>query len=288
MEQLLECERLVSCGTHPVREMSTISVAVEDSGTMRLRGWAVGTGNGVEHNFCNTNLLPNIDITVPCRESGYHLESILSLVSFQNVQSLQIGPMELLGPFGAPPTIIAWFRILAQLRKVTFLRMCGLQDPVFWIGLLLPHEFAGATVRFPLLTILELKDVAFQRSAQGADRRHSFDTIHTELTYTDLSGQPFDLLQCLLARKEVHGSLRKLVIERARNFRYNDKLLLEAMHTADVIQWDKREDIVDGTVSSPKFRSVTYHPTFVRPSAENLSWACARSRMVNRMWSGSR
>ncbi|KAI0696614.1 hypothetical protein BC835DRAFT_854725 [Cytidiella melzeri] len=256
LKNVLDNPPLPTYDTTHARELLAISLSVEDSSILRLRGWV--TGENASLAFRDRGSKPIIDITVPCRESQSHLKAVLSLLSLRRVVSLQIGPMDLLGPFGSPSTVIPWFRVFAQLRDVSFLRVCALKDPAFWIGLLLPHESVDGGLRFPALTTLELVDVKFAcpPADTGLDnRRRRSDVLCSELTYANLSGQPVDFLRCMVSRYKKSGNrLRKVAIERAKNFREHDGLSLGEVReaVAAVIEWDGKEEFVD--VDPPQTR----------------------------------
>ena len=237
------------CSALGAREPTAISLAVEENRFLRLRGWLSGS----KHNFDNADFKPIIDITLPCRESDADIRRILSICSFRRVRCLQLGPMsDLLGPFGAPYTVIVWFNILSRLRDITQLRLRSLEDPVFWIGLLLPHDSTMTTLRFPLLTDLELVDVVFRRPTPGTgldNHRFSSTALRSKMTLADITGQPVDFLRCLVARRKVGGSLHKVVIREAHNFHDHDALYMGAIEVANSIDWDGREAVLEGKTS---------------------------------------
>lgn len=240
-------DSLMSTGA---REPTAISLAVEENRVLRLRGWiSRNTRTDATHNFENTDFKPVIDITLPCRESAADIERVLSLFSFNGVRSLHIGPMDLLGPFGAPSTVVVWFNIFSRLRDIIQLRISSLHDPVFWIGLLLPYDPTSASLRFPSLHTLELVDVTFRRPTTGTgldNHRFSSASLRSNLTLMDLTGQPADFLRCLVARRKLGGHVRKLVVKRTSNLYSYDMLYLEAIEVADVIEWDGQEASVEG------------------------------------------
>ena len=80
------------------RSPLSVALAIHDgSTTFTLRAW---TNFDSPRIFDNTDFQPDLDIIVPCRESQTHLESLTAMISLCNVRCLEIGPMDLLGPFG--------------------------------------------------------------------------------------------------------------------------------------------------------------------------------------------
>ncbi|KAI0084624.1 hypothetical protein BDY19DRAFT_521933 [Irpex rosettiformis] len=155
---------------------------------------------------------------------------------------------DLLGPFGSPYTVVLWFNILSRLRDVKQLRIRSLSDSMFWIGLLLPHDSTRESLRFPSLTTLELVDVTFRRPTPGTgldSHRFSSANLRSDLTLMDLNGQSVDFLRCLVARRKLGGSVRKLVVQQSRNFHRHDALYLGAIEVAEVIEWDGHEESVE-------------------------------------------
>lgn len=231
---------------YPIREPLSLSIAVKDgSNTFTLRAW---TNSDSPQLFKNTDSQPGFDVVIPCRESEAHLGALLSMLSLRHVRCLEIGPMDLLGHFGAPSAIVAWFQIFSQLREVHTLRIHQLDDALFWLALLLPQEFAGATPRFPNLRTLELVGLRFRRPMElYIEPRPPGGQEHpAELTFTELSGHPDDLLQCLALRNTAGWGVQKLVIQRARNFFEEDFRFLKTVQAAAEIQWDGVEEYVDG------------------------------------------
>lgn len=214
------------------------SIAVRDGSTsFKLCAWTVSDSSKVLH---TPEFQPHIDFTIPYRESEVHLESLFSRVSLRHVRTLEIGPMDLLGPFGVPSAIVVWFKILAHMQEVRTLHICSLDNAYFWMALLLPSEFADAAIRFLKLDTLELCDVRFRLPTQHelTSYRPSDNLLSPELTFAELTGHPNDFLQCLVLRTSFGCGVRKLVIRRARNFFAEDLAALRDVRAAEHIEWD--------------------------------------------------